>query len=66
MKFGFSLANNQGIEDVQTIVRLSTRAEKPGFNSVRASDYVFNVRYVFERSGSIGKTSVSLYFASCE
>jgi hypothetical protein len=37
MKFGVSLANNQGIEDVQTIVRLATRAEEPGFDSVRAS-----------------------------
>jgi hypothetical protein len=27
MKFGFSLANNQGIEDVQSIIRLATQAE---------------------------------------
>jgi hypothetical protein len=66
MKFGFSLANNQGIEDVQTIVRLATRAEEPGFDSVRASDHVFNISYVFERSGSIGETSVSLDFGYCE
>ena len=51
MKFGFSLSNNQGIEDVQAIVRLATRAEELGFDSVWASDHVFNVSYVFERIG---------------
>ena len=30
MKFGFSLSNNQGIEDVQSIIRLATRAEAYG------------------------------------
>jgi hypothetical protein len=66
LKFGFSFSNNQGIEDVQTIVCLATRAEEPSFDSVRASDRVFNVSYVFERSGSIGETSVSLDFGYCE
>jgi probable F420-dependent oxidoreductase len=51
MKFGFSLSNNQGIDDVQTIVRLAIRAEELGFDSVWASDHVFNVSYVFERIG---------------
>ncbi|MBI3327517.1 MAG: LLM class F420-dependent oxidoreductase [Nitrospinae bacterium] len=51
MKFGFSLSNNQGIEDVQTIVRLATRAEELGFRSVWASDHIFNVGHVFERIG---------------
>jgi probable F420-dependent oxidoreductase len=51
MKFGFSLSNNQGIEDVQSIVRLATRAEALGFDSVWASDHVFNVSYVYERIG---------------
>ena len=46
MKFGFSLSNNQGIEDVQAIFRLATRAEELGFDSVWASDHVFNVSYV--------------------
>ena len=34
MKFGFSLSNNQVIDDVQTIVRLAIRAEGLGFDSV--------------------------------
>lgn len=51
MKFGFSLSNNQGIEDVQSIVRLATRAEELGFDSVWASDHIFNVGHVFERIG---------------
>jgi probable F420-dependent oxidoreductase len=51
MKFGVSLSNNQGIEDVQAIVRLATRAEALGFDSVWASDHVFNVSYVYERIG---------------
>jgi probable F420-dependent oxidoreductase len=51
MKFGFSLSNNQGIEDVLAIIRLATRAEALGFDSVWASDHVFNVSYVYERIG---------------
>jgi probable F420-dependent oxidoreductase len=51
MKLGFSLSNNQGIEDVQAIVRLAVRAEELGFDSVWASDHLFNVGYVFERIG---------------
>ncbi|MGE3536632.1 MAG: LLM class F420-dependent oxidoreductase [Candidatus Tectimicrobiota bacterium] len=51
MKIGFSLSNNQGIEDVQAIIRLATRAEELGFASVWASDHVFNVSYVYERIG---------------
>ena len=51
LKFGFSLSNNQGIEDVQAIVRLAQQAEALGFDSVWASDHVFNVGYVFERIG---------------
>lgn len=52
MKFGFSLSNNQGIEDVQDIFRLASRAEELGFDSVWASDHVFNVSYVYERLGN--------------
>ena len=52
MKIGFSLSNNQGIEDVQEILRLATRAEELGFDSVWASEHVFNVSYVQERIGN--------------
>jgi probable F420-dependent oxidoreductase len=51
MKLGFSLCNNQGVEDVQAIVRLAMRAEELGFDSVWAADHVFNVGHVFERIG---------------
>ncbi len=51
MKFGFSLANNQGIEDVQDILRLAARAEELGFDSVWASDHVFNSGHVLQRIG---------------
>ena len=52
MKIGFSLSNNQGIEDVQEILRLAVRAEELGFDSVWASEHVFNVSYVQERIGN--------------
>jgi probable F420-dependent oxidoreductase len=52
MKIGFSLSNNQGIEDVREILDLATRAEDLGFDSVWASEHVFNVSYVQERIGN--------------
>jgi len=51
MKFSISLANNQGIEDVQEILRLAVRAEELGFDSVWASDHVFNSGHVLQRIG---------------
>jgi probable F420-dependent oxidoreductase len=51
MHLGFALANNQGVEDVQAIIRLAIRADELGFDSVWASDHLFNVSYVFERIG---------------
>ena len=51
MKLGFSLFNNQGIEDVQALVGLAERAELLGFDSVWVHDHVFNVGHVFERIG---------------
>ena len=52
MKIGFSLSNNQGIEDVREVLDLATRAEELGFDSVWASEHVFNVSYVQERIGN--------------
>ena len=52
MKSGCSLSNNQGIEDVREVLDLATRAEKLGFDSVWASEHVFNVSYVQERIGN--------------
>lgn len=51
MRIGFSLLNNQGIEDVQALVGLACRAEELGFDSVWVHDHVFNVGHVFERIG---------------
>ncbi len=52
MNIGFSLSNNQGLTDVQDVVRTAVRAEELGFDSVWASDHVFNVSYVYERLGN--------------
>ena len=51
MNIGFSLSNNQGLTEVQDVVRLAARAEELGYDSVWASDHVFNVSYVYERIG---------------
>jgi probable F420-dependent oxidoreductase len=51
MKIGFSLLNNQGIEDAQALVDLAVRAEELGFHSVWVHDHVFNVGHVFDRIG---------------
>ena len=52
MKLGFSLSNNQGFEDVESVVQIAARAEELGFESVWASDHVFNTGHVFERIGN--------------
>ena len=51
MRIGFSLLNNQGIEDVQALVGLAVRAEELGVDSVWVHDHVFNVGHVLERIG---------------
>jgi probable F420-dependent oxidoreductase len=51
MQIGISLHNNWGIEDVQAIVQLASRAEALGFASVWVHDHVFNAGHVFHRIG---------------
>jgi probable F420-dependent oxidoreductase len=51
MEIGISLSNNWGIEDVQALVQLATRAEALGFASVWVHDHVFNAGHVFRRIG---------------
>lgn len=51
MKIGYSLSNNQGMEDIQGVIDLAVGAEKLGFDSVWASEHVFNVSYVYDRIG---------------
>jgi len=52
LKIGYSLSNNQGMENVQGVIDLAVRAEELGFDSVWASEHVFNVSYVYDRIGS--------------
>ncbi len=51
VRLGLSLLNNWGIEDVQALVGLASRAEELGFDSVWVHDHVFNVGHVFDRIG---------------
>ena len=51
MQIGISLQNNQGIEDVQSIIQLARRAEELGFASVWVHDHVFNAAHVYNRIG---------------
>ena len=52
MKIAYSLANNQGMEDAHGVVDLAVRAEELGYESVWASEHVFNVSYVYDRIGN--------------
>ena len=51
MRIGFSLLNNQGLDDARAMVELAIRAEALGFDSVWTHDHVFNVGHVFDRIG---------------
>ena len=51
MKIGYSLSNNQGMEDIHGVIDLAVRCEDLGFDSVWASEHVFNVSYVYDRIG---------------
>jgi len=52
MRVGICLPNNWGVEDVQSIFQMAIRAEELGFDSLWASEHIFNVSYVFDRIGS--------------
>ena len=41
MHIGISLQNNQGLEDVQSIIQLARRAEELGFASVWVHDHEY-------------------------
>jgi probable F420-dependent oxidoreductase len=51
MRFGFVLPNNWGIDDVEGVVELASRAEAAGFDSVWVNHHLLNVGYVGERLG---------------
>lgn len=52
MRFGFTLPNNWGIDDVDAVAHLAVEAEDAGFDSVWVNHHVLNVGYVGERLGS--------------
>ena len=60
MQIGISLHNNWGIEDVQALVQLASRAEALGFDSVWVHDHVFNAGHVFTRIGRKPTSSSAL------
>ncbi len=51
MKLGFSIPNNQGVEDVADLVNLAVEAEAAGFHSVWVSEHLFHSSYVAQRLG---------------
>ena len=51
MQFGYSIPNNQGVEDPCDLVDLAVEAEKAGFSSVWVAEHLFHSSYVLERLG---------------
>ena len=51
MKFGYSIPNNQGVEDPRDLVDLAVEAENMGFASVWVAEHLFHSSYVLERLG---------------
>ncbi len=52
MKLGFSLPNNQGVEEISDLVALACDAERLAFHSVWVSEHLFNTAYVAKRLGN--------------
>ena len=52
MKIGFSIPNNQGIEDPNDLVMLAKAAEDAGFASVWVHEHLFHTTYVEKRLGT--------------
>ena len=51
MKFGYSIPNNQGVENPNDLVALAVKAEQLGFSSVWVAEHLFHSSYVAERLG---------------
>ena len=51
MKIGYSIPNNQGVEDPNDLVALAVKAEQFGFDSVWVAEHLFHSSYVAERLG---------------
>lgn len=52
MKFGVSLPNNYGVEDIQALLQLAPLAEQLGYDSVWTSEHLFHSEYVLQRLGN--------------
>jgi probable F420-dependent oxidoreductase len=51
MKFGYSIPNNQGVEDPNDLVALAVEAERKGFSGVWVAEHLFHSGYVLDRLG---------------
>ena len=51
MRFGLTLTNNWGVEDVAGLVELGPWAESAGYQSVWVNHHVLNIGYVHDRLG---------------
>jgi probable F420-dependent oxidoreductase len=51
MKIGYSIPNNQGVENPNDLVALAVKAEQFGFDSVWVAEHLFHSSYVAERLG---------------
>ncbi len=51
MKLGYSIPNNQGVEQVADLVELAVEAEALGYHSVWVSEHLFHSTYVAKRLG---------------
>lgn len=49
MRFGYSIPNNQGVEDPNDLVALAVTAEQRGFDSVWVAEHLFHSSYVAKR-----------------
>lgn len=51
MRLGYAIPNNQGVQDVATLVDLAVLAEASGYSSVWVSEHLFHSAYVASRLG---------------
>ncbi|MBV8087203.1 MAG: LLM class F420-dependent oxidoreductase [Chloroflexi bacterium] len=49
MKFGITIPNNWGVEDVRQVIELGKLADELGYDSVWTMDHLFNIGFVRDR-----------------
>ena len=52
IRYGFVIPNNVGVEDINDLIELGTRAEELGYDSIWVNHHVLHVGYVKERLGT--------------